>query len=147
MKYNLSTIMTKAHEFRKAGLNKSDSLKNAWAIEKIETQRFLLSMKDRWNRNDYAEDKQMADELFKLNSVLNTVVATPATKEVAPVVTRVALTNAERSEAYDEINRLTDIAWDYNEGEIKAEYQDQINALWDAVHNGRIVTDVAGVAA
>jgi len=145
MKYNLSNIMKKEHEFRMVGINKSESLKNAWAIEKLEISRFMLSMKDRWNREDYAWDREAVNELSKLNRALN-VVASTASKESAPIVSRVALTDAERTEVYDEINRLTNLNWDYSEGEVNAEHQSEITALWEVVYKGRIVADVKKAA-
>ena len=39
-------------------------------INKIETSRFYLSMKDRWNSEDYAWDRAMVKELVSLKKSL-----------------------------------------------------------------------------
>lgn len=45
MKYNKSEIMKKSHELYKAsGLTRSEALRNAWAIAKIDNQLFALDM-------------------------------------------------------------------------------------------------------
>ena len=35
-------------------------------IDKKETERFLLAMKDRWNGNDYDKDRQLVNEIKAL---------------------------------------------------------------------------------
>lgn len=42
-------------------------------IDKLEYDRFILSMKDRWNLKDYDEDRKMSDEIMKLTKQLETV--------------------------------------------------------------------------
>ena len=39
-------------------------------IEELEDKRFYLAMKDRWDRDDYAVDRQWFNELLKLKKEL-----------------------------------------------------------------------------
>ena len=42
-------------------------------IEKIETQQFLLKMKDRWDSDDFARDREYSYDLKELRSKLEEV--------------------------------------------------------------------------
>lgn len=39
-------------------------------MEEIDRERFYLSMKDRWDLNDYDTDRALLHEYFKLNNLL-----------------------------------------------------------------------------
>ena len=39
-------------------------------LEKLEMQKFGLSMKDRWTEADYARDRELAEEIRKLKAEL-----------------------------------------------------------------------------
>jgi len=83
--YNLSKIMTRAHELRTSeNRTMSDALTRAWVeakIEKLEDIKFMLRMKDRWDRADYAEKDQLNAQIRELNNKLN-----PVEVKAAPIV-------------------------------------------------------------
>ena len=39
-------------------------------IKELDERRFLLSMKDRWNSNDYARDREMLSEVMSLKKAV-----------------------------------------------------------------------------
>ena len=42
-------------------------------IEILETRKFMLAMKDNWTRKDFETDRQLANEILKLEKMLEEV--------------------------------------------------------------------------
>ena len=75
MTYNLSSIMKSANSYAKE-IGKSAALKRAWAeakIDSIENKQFMLSMKDRWNNEDYETNNSWNNEIAKLRARITEV--------------------------------------------------------------------------
>ena len=67
---NRASIMTKANSLRKVyGLTKSEALRKAWGMAKIanlESELFLLEMKDTFNNKDTRQANELAGKIRSL---------------------------------------------------------------------------------
>ena len=68
--YNRSEIFTAAHQIRRGeNVSMSAALRKAWALAKIEninSEAFMLAMKDLWNASDYEYDRKLSRERSRI---------------------------------------------------------------------------------
>lgn len=80
-KYNLSKIMTRAHEIRTAEYtNMNVALTRAWVeakIENLEDIKTMLANQDGWKAAEYEENRQLTAQIAELKSRLPQVKIEP----------------------------------------------------------------------
>ncbi|MDL2253035.1 hypothetical protein LJC49_03065 [Ruminococcaceae bacterium OttesenSCG-928-I18] len=70
MKYNLSEIMKKAHYLRTLGNNKSEALKKAWRLAKINIELDSMKFVDRFSVSERRRHDDLMGEMMLLNMMV-----------------------------------------------------------------------------